>query len=247
MASPVDPSLPWPVLPHDPIRRLAENLWWVEGDLPNMQLRRAMTVARLRNGGLVLHNAVALSEDGMRELESLGPPRVIVVPNGWHRIDAARFKARYPDAKIVCPAGSQKGVSKRVAVDATYDSLPEPSPGDPSVRLSSFGAEDKARKEGAMLVESSDGLTVVLNDALFNLPYFKGFFWWFYGRVLGGAGGPRVTPSAKLAIVHGGTRRALKAFLSDLADRGVVRLIPGHGAPIAENAAAVARDIAGTL
>ena len=34
----------WNVLPHGPLTQLADNLWWVEGDLPNMSLERCMTV-----------------------------------------------------------------------------------------------------------------------------------------------------------------------------------------------------------
>ncbi len=237
----------WPVLPHDPMHQLADNLWWVEGDLPKMKLRRAMTIARLQSGDLVIHNAVALSEAGMRELEALGRPAWLVVPNGWHRLDAARFKARYPAMKVICPAGSRAKVEEKVAVDTTFDETPQPDPGDPSVRFTSFGAEDVKRQEGAMLVRSTDGLTTVLTDVLFNLDHQKGLFWWFYGRVLGATGGPRVTLVARLLLVKGGTRKAFKGFLNGLQGQGVVRIVPGHGAPIKARAGEVAREVAATL
>ena len=38
----------WRVLSHGPIVKLAENLWWVQGTLPNMSLKRNMTVAKRR-------------------------------------------------------------------------------------------------------------------------------------------------------------------------------------------------------
>src|ERR1019366_8213859 len=50
----------WTVLPHGPIEPLEDNLWRVEGSLPNMPLKRVMTVARLGSGDLVVHNPVAL-------------------------------------------------------------------------------------------------------------------------------------------------------------------------------------------
>ncbi|HZH03491.1 MAG TPA: hypothetical protein VEY30_06880 [Myxococcaceae bacterium] len=62
----------WTVLKHDPIEKLAENLWRVKGALPGMSLKRNMVVARLSSGGLVIHNGIALDEASMRELEAWG-------------------------------------------------------------------------------------------------------------------------------------------------------------------------------
>ena len=58
----------WKVLEHGPIVKLAENLWWVSGSVPNMTLRRTMAVVRLRDGDLLLHSAIAMDEAAMREL-----------------------------------------------------------------------------------------------------------------------------------------------------------------------------------
>ncbi len=243
MTRPTDTD--WRVLPHDPIRQLAENLWWVEGDLPGMKLRRAMTVARLKNGELVLHNGVALDDAGMAALEALGRPAYLIVPNGWHRLDAARYKARYPDIVVLCPTGSRKRVTQKVQVDATYDERPEPCPGDTSVRLERFGAEDTQGAEGVMLVRSSDGVTAVFGDALFNLEHQRGFFWWLYGRVMGATGGLKVTPLGKLLLVKGGARTALRERLS--APVNLARIVPGHGAPVVDNAAEAALAVAASL
>ena len=49
----------WKVLSHEPIVRLAENLWWVRGALPGMSLKRTMTVARRADGSLVIHNGIS--------------------------------------------------------------------------------------------------------------------------------------------------------------------------------------------
>jgi len=236
----------WAVLPHDPMEQLADNLWRVEGDLPGMALRRAMTVARLAGGGLVLHSAIALDEAGMAGLEQLGTPQVLVVPNGWHRLDAARYKARYPDLKVVCPIGARKAVSKVVEVDADYSELPLAEPGDETVRLTHFG--DNRGMEGAMVVRSSDGVTAAFADSLFNLPHGKGFFWWFYGRVMGGTGGPKVTPLSRLMMTVSRSKKPFKGWLEELAEGDdLVRLIPGHGAVVSDDARGVTRTIADSL
>ena len=58
----------WTVLPHQPIEKLEGNLWRVAGTMPDGKTQRAMVVARMKDGGLVIHNAIALS-DAEREEE----------------------------------------------------------------------------------------------------------------------------------------------------------------------------------
>lgn len=236
----------WIVHPHGPLEPLADNLWRVEGELPHMQLKRVMTVARLSSGKLVLHSAIAMDEPGMKALEALGEPAWMVVPNGWHRIDAARFKARYPGLKVVCPADSRKRVEQVVAVDGTYDDFPQPDPDDNSVRFEHFGS--RKRVEGAMLVRSDDGVTAVMCDSLFNLPHQKGFVWWVYGRLLGSTGGPKVTLIGRLFLLAGGGKASYKAWLERLAaNEDLVRIVPGHGHVVTEDARGVAAQVASTL
>ncbi|HET6581795.1 MAG TPA: hypothetical protein VFG69_00085, partial [Nannocystaceae bacterium] len=95
----------WRVLEHGPIERLADNLWRVRGALPGMSLRRTMTIVRRRSGNLLIHSAIALNETAMRELEALGPPTELVVPNRGHRLDAPAYKKRYPNLRVYTPRG----------------------------------------------------------------------------------------------------------------------------------------------
>jgi len=221
-------SSAWSVLPHDELVSLAENLWWVEGDLPNMSLRRSMTVARTDDGRLALHSAIALHEEALVELQSLGELTWLIVPNGWHRLDAAQYKARFPYLKVVCPAKAKAAVEKVVEVDSSYEELGELGPG---VTLEPF--EPNRSMEGSMVVRSRDGVTLTLTDSLFNLPHQDGMFWWFYGRVLGATGGPRITPITRAMLTFTRTRSGYKRWLKKWDDTGdVVRLIPGHGAVI---------------
>lgn len=65
-----------------------------------------MTVVRLKSKGLLIYSAIALTEQGMTELEQLGKPEIIVVPHPFHVMDLPFYKARYPQIKVL---GSKKG------------------------------------------------------------------------------------------------------------------------------------------
>ncbi|QRK11315.1 hypothetical protein JQX13_15295 [Archangium violaceum] len=211
----------WQVLPHGPIEQLAENLWRVEGSLKGMSLKRVMTVVRTRDGSLVIHSAIALAEQEQRKLEALGTPSVLLVPNRAHRLDAPAYKKRYPALRVFAPRGGRKGVEEVVPVDGTYEDFP----GDDTVRLETL--KGVGEEEGAMLVRSSDGTTVVLNDVVFNMDRKKDPLGWFFTTVLGSAPGPRVSRLSKLLFVK--DRKALRAELERLAALpDLVRLIVAH-------------------
>lgn len=228
----------WTVLPHGPWQEHAENLRSVTGAIPNMPLERRMTVVKRSDGGLVVHNPVALDDAGMAALEAWGTPTLLVVPNGYHRLDAANFRRRYPDARVVCPRGAKKRVEEVVPVDFDYAT----APAEDAVRFAHLdGVGDS---EGVITVQSEDGVTLIFNDLLFNVDRLPGFTGFVMG-LLGSTGGPKVTLIGRLLVVK--HKPALRAHLERLATPEVRRLIPGHGAVIEGGAAEVLRAVAGRL
>ena len=227
----------WRVLPHGTIQELTENLWCVDGSVPNMTLNRLMVVVRLGDGRLLIHNPIALEGEPMRRIEAWGEVSLLVVPNGFHRLDAAAFKARYPGARVVCPAGSRKKVAEVVAVDMTYDEVRE----DGGVALEHL---DGVRKvEGVLRVRSEDGVSLVLCDAVFNMPHQRGLPGLLL-RLMGSSGGPRVTRLMRLLAVK--DRRALRAHLERLAETpDLRRVLIMHGEHV--NGPEVLREAAVTL
>jgi hypothetical protein len=201
---------------------LADNLWAVTGSLPGMSLKRNMLAVRLADGGLALHNPIALEQEAMGRLEAWGTPSLLIAPNKWHRLDAKVFKDRYPKARVIAPRGSRKAVEEVVPVDLTYD---EYESEDPTLSFEPLaGLEDV---EGALLVRSPDGLTVVLNDVVFNMDRKKDLLGFLFTTVLGSAPGPRVSRLSKLLLVK--DRKALRADLERLATlEGLVRLCVAH-------------------
>lgn len=199
----------WTVLPHDPLETLEDGLWRVEGSLPGMPLRRVMTVARRADGGLVVHNAMALDEAGMAALEALGPVAFLVVPGRFHRLDAPRFHHRYPQAKVVAPAGARASVEALLKVDLTYDEVPP----DPQVTLRTL--HGIGEREGVMQVRTPGGVTLVFNDALFNMPHVPGLKGALLRYVTKSSGGLRVSRLFSMLAVR--DKAAFRADLETLA------------------------------
>jgi hypothetical protein len=211
----------WKVLDHEPVVKLAENLWWVRGAIPGMSLKRVMTVARLGDGRLALHSPIALEAAAMTELEAFGRPAFIVVPNGGHRLDAPAYKQRYPDARVLAPRGSREKVAEVVPVDGTYEDFPP----DPDVKLEPLAGVGDL--EGLMVVRSQDGVTIVFTDAVFNMDRKRDPLGFFFTTLLGSAPGPRVSRLAKLMFVK--DKPAFRADLLRLAETtGLVRVIVAH-------------------
>lgn len=207
----------WVVGPHGPIEELAENLWRVEGDIPGMPLKRVMTIARRPGGALVIHNAIALDDAGMKRLDALGDVAEIIVPNGYHRIDAPRFKARYPGARVYAPRGSAKKVADVVTVDGTYDEMQKTS----DVAFEHLAGTREG--EGVMTVRSKDGVTLVFNDAIFNMPHVPGVQGFVLKNLTKSTGGPRVSRIGKMFLVK--DKPAFVGALSSYADTPELRRV----------------------
>ncbi len=230
---------PWTVCPHAPIERFEDNLWSVAGDVPGMALRRRMTVIRLRDGRLVIHSCMPLRDAEQRELEAWGEPAFIVVPNGFHRMDAPAYKARYPQAKVLCAPEAAARVGQVCAVDGTFADLPS---GD---AVSCQPIRGTRGGEHAFLVDSGGRTSLVFNDVVFNHPHAAGFAG-FMMRAIGSTGGPRVTRFARLMLVN--DRAALRAHLEQLANTPrLARILVSHVDPIVERPADVLRDVARAL
>jgi hypothetical protein len=217
---------PWTVVGEPAIEEVSDTLWLVRGHVPRMPLGRTMVVARMEDGRLLVHNAIALPLAEQKRLDRFGELGYIVVPSAFHRIDARRYAERYPDAEIVCPAGAKAKVEALVPVDLTYDQFE----GDSIVALRhAAGVGDK---EGVLTVTDEGGKTLVFNDLLFNLDHLPGFFG-LLSRIIGSTGGPRVTWLFRRTGLQ--DKEALRVFLQRLsATEGLVRVVPGHGKVITE-------------
>ena len=233
----------WKVLPHGPITQLEENLWTVTGsfDIPFNPLKRVMTIVRRDDGKLVLHGLMALDEKTQAEVEALGEIAFLVVPSGYHRLDAGRYRERYPNARMFAPAGARSRVEKIAKIDATYDAY------EADATTSLVDVDGLAKREGALVVKSKRGTTYVMNDALFNMPEHEtGLSGFVLKHVTQSTGGPKVSRTARIGLVA--DRALYRAALEKIADtEGLVRVIVAHHVPIEGDVAGALREAASTL
>lgn len=231
------PRRDWRPAPHEPWQKLSENLWWVRGPIPGIALQRCMTVARLADGRLVIWSAMALDDASMQELEAWGTPAFLVVPSALHRLDAPAYKARYPKLLVFCPRAAKKAAAQVVAVDGVLEDFPA----DPHVSFRPL--HGIADKEGAMLVRSNDGVTVVLNDALFNMAMPTDFVARTFVKLFGSAPGPRVSRLVKLTWCK--DRAAFRKSMAELAALpDLQRVIVAHDSIVSGPAAREALESA---
>ena len=211
----------WRVLAHGPIEELAPNLWRVSGSLPMMSLRRTMVVARLDDGRLVVHNGIALDEPAMQRIEQWGRPAFLIIPSGYHRLDAPAYKRRYPALTVLAPRGARAKIAPVLLVDGALEEFPAGG----AVRFEPL--QGIADREGVMLVESPDGVTVVLGDVVFNMDRKRDPLGFLFTTLMGSAPGPRVSRLARALLVK--DRAALRRDLERLAATPrLVRLVVAH-------------------
>jgi hypothetical protein len=154
----------WTHLPRGRLSALDDNILTLAGDvsMPLGLFSPRMTVVRLKDGGLVIFNAITLGEDEMRQLEAFGTPAWLIVPSDRHLLEAKVWKNRYPALRVVAPEAALERVAEFVAVDATWADF-----GDPAVRLVDLPCAHGC--EAALEVTTAHGVTLVVNELIGNI------------------------------------------------------------------------------
>jgi hypothetical protein len=232
---------PHRLFPHDDLEQLAPNLWTVRGSLP-IPLMRHMIVYRLGDGTLLIHSAIALTDEGMAKLDALGRPSVLIVPHTGHRMDAPFYKARYPQIRVLAPAAARAKVEEVIKVDATCEEA-LPALG---VRFHAVPAFKNAELAYELELEGG-GKALVMGDAVGNKDYAKGFGGWFFSHVTGGMKG-RLGVARIMRVLMMTNKAEARAGLERLAEiPGLTLLSVAHGRPLREGVSAALREAAAQL
>ncbi len=217
----------WTVTRHDPIEKLDDNLWAVQGYVPGARFFRRMCIVRRSDGSLLFFHAIPLEETALREVLAWGKPAFLVVGHDQHCIDARPFAHRL-GLRVFGPSRRAERIRQRVELAGTLEDLPA----DPTVSVA--GLPGSKLGESAVVVRSGGGtrLSLLLSDVVQNSPS-ETLPWLF--RALGFAGGPKVVPAYRLLFVQ--DRAAVKAKLAEWAALpGLERLVPCHGAIVTKGA-----------
>jgi hypothetical protein len=235
------PLKAWKVLPHGKLTYVEENLLTVVGELkmPLGEFPRRMTVARLRDGRLVIFSAIALDESEMNELEHFGIPAFLIVPSDRHRMDAKIWKDRYPKLTVLAPPGAKEKVNEVVPVDATDIDF-----NDSTVQL--LTVPGTGGHEAALIVRGPVGPTLVVNELIWNVDNRPGFGGWLM-KIAGFTGpSPQIPPIAGIADIK--DKAALREQLLQWSRlHGLRRIMVSHGKIIEKQPARVLTDLAAQL
>jgi len=233
----------WKVLPHGPLEQLDEGVATVAGEIhmPLGIFPRRMTIVSLQGGRCAIWSAIPVDEPTMTRIESMGRIAFLIVPNPGHRLDVRAWKARYPDARVVCTSGAREGVETVIPVDVVGDAFE-----DPAVHL--LTVPGLADKEAALTVERQGRLTLVLNDIVANVRHPRGLGAHIMARMFGfGIDGPRMPWVCRRVYVK--DAKATAAWLEHWSrDSRLARVVVSHGDVIEdgprEALAEVARQLA---
>jgi hypothetical protein len=231
----------WTVLPHGKLTQIDDNLLTVQGELPMPigDFPRRMTVVRLSDGRLVVFSAIALDEPEMQALERFGRPAFLIIPSDIHRLDAKIWKDRYPDIFVVAPEGARERVEQIVPVNATQADLR-----DSKVRYLTVPGTDDG--EAALIVQTSSGTTLVLNDLIWNVHDRPGLSGWLYRALHLTAPEPQIANVIRLRKIK--DRRAVSSQLESWSRlRGLNRIIVSHGDIVEGDPPRLLRNLAQSL
>ena len=238
MSAPLDT---WKVLPHGTLTAIDDNLWTVTGTIhmPVGDFERRMTVARLRDGGLVVYSAIALDEAQMAQLDGIGRMAWLVIPGDDHRLDAKIWLHRYPTMHVAAPAGAREKALEVVPVESTA-----PDFGDTNVQW--ITVPGTRAHEAALTVRGALGTTLIVNDLIANIRHEHGFSGWLL-RLMGFAGDePNIPGVRRLAMVKDST--ALAEQLLAWSEIGDLRcILVSHGEPIVDDPRGELRRLARSL
>lgn len=230
------PRREWTVTQHEPIEKIDDNLWAVQGLVPGASFPRRMCIVRRGDGTLLFFHAVPLEERALAEVTAWGKPADLVVGHHQHAIDADAFRRRL-GLSVYGPREVAERLRERVDLAGTLQDLRR----DPVVEVVSVPGSKLG--EAVLIVRSGARVSLLFADVIQNGDRAR-LAWPF--RMLGFAGGPKVVPVFRMLFIR--DRAALKAGLAELSRLpGLVRLVPCHGRVVGEGAASALAAAAAAL
>jgi len=227
------------VTPHDPIEKIEDNLWAVQGDVPGIPFKRRMFIIKRSDGTLLFFGmAIPLEDDLLAEIKAWGRPSILVVTHDQHMIDARAFAEKL-GLKVYGPRACAAKMRQRAEIAGMLEDVPP----DPNVQITSVAGAKTG--EPAVIVKSDAGrrVSLLVSDVLQNNPKTS---LGLLPRMMGFGGGPKVVPVFKMMFVN--DKPALRQQLSEWAEMpGLARLVPCHGDAVMSGAADALKAAAASI
>jgi hypothetical protein len=222
------------IYPYSAPIQLRSNLFQIRGSLP-FPVPRNMTIFRTEQGELVMYSVVAMHDDGMRALETLGKPAIMVIPNRRHQMDAPFYKARYPQLRVLAPEPSRV---RGVTVDGGLSELSR-------YGIEAYVLPSNTYEDVVMDMPVPDGRALTVCESLGNVKV-TGVLGVVL-RVLGPPGGGfGIARAVRMREIRDSAK--LRKWLEEQSARTDLRaLLFGHGEPITSDVPAALRRAATQL
>ena len=192
-----------------------------------------MMIMRSSDGALVFFNAIPVPDDTLAQVQTLGRPSALIVPNEFHALDAGAFATRL-GLTVYAPDVAMPKLKDRFSA--------QPGSAFVSEDLRLITVEGFRTKE---LVLFGAG-TLAIADLVTNSPHGSGLTGLLM-RLVGFTGPSPMLPKPVRKRVQ--TDRAqVQGLLRTLAELpGLERIIPTHGALIEADCPAVLRRVADSI
>ncbi len=228
---------PWSVYRPGPLVQQAPDVWSVDDEVPDLRgARRRMVVVRKRDGSLVFFNAIPVPDDTLTALRALGSPAALIVPNGFHALDAHAFCEKL-QLTAFAPGVALEGLKARAGLSCRPIGELKLDDDMEVFQVDGFKTEE-------VVLVAKD--TLIVADLVTNAPHEPGLSGWLMKLV--GFTGPQPRLPKPVRMRVGRSMPKVRALLEKLADRpGLARLIPSHGAVVEADVPAALRNVAATL
>lgn len=202
---------------------LAPDLWLLDGRWSN-KFGRKMTVIRLKDGRLVIHNAFRLQDAEVQWLKQLGTVSFIIAPNAFHTSDAGWMARCFPEAQLFVPTRKIADFQKQQFQPHDLCQEPLPTPEVLTIKI------DGTRMQEVAFIHTPSR-TLIVTDLAFNMQCeFHGLEKWIlqWNGVV-----KRFGPSKFLKYVFTSNRSAMLASVKQLLNCDFDRVIVNHGDVVA--------------
>jgi len=216
------------------LQPIAENLWAIAYPLKMLgaDLRRNVTIIRLRTGRLVIHSSAPFSPEDVAGIRALGEPGWILDGLLRHDTFAQQGRKAFPEIPYLAPYGFSDAVGF-----LTVPIIPAPIEWDAELLAHEIQGMPETRDTALLHVPSR---TLILTELIFNFGDDEPLWTELLLRVaVGGKHHPGMSRPFKMGVKdHDAFQQSLSTILAWDFDR----IIVGHGDMIERDGKAILRN-----